>query len=214
MVVPKSASAPLVSFRRKPMGSPSQVVKYDRTLFEAEHDLFRESYRAFLERHVAPFHEQWEKDKIVDRGVWLEAGKQGFLGMAVPEEYGGGGNPDFRYNVIITEETSAARYSGLGFALQNDVIALYLLRLATEEQKQRWLPGFCSGELITAIAMTEPGTGSDLQAITTSARRDGTDWVLSGAKTFITNGINSDLVIVVARTDPDAPGSRGTSLLV
>ena len=131
------------------MAASSQVIKFERTLFEPEHELFRESYRAFLDRHVAPFHEQWEKDKIVDRGVWLEAGKQGFLGMAVPEEYGGGGNPDFRYNAIITEETTAGRFSGLGFTLQNDVIAPYLLRLATEEQKQRWLPGFCSGELIT-----------------------------------------------------------------
>jgi alkylation response protein AidB-like acyl-CoA dehydrogenase len=195
------------------MGAPSQVVKYDRTLFEPEHELFRESYRTFLERHVAPFHEQWEKDKIVDRGVWLEAGKQGFLGMAVPEEYGGGGNPDFRYNVIITEETSAARYSGLGFALQNDVIAPYLLRLATDEQKQRWLPGFCSGELITAIAMTEPGTGSDLQGIKARAVKHDDHYVLNGSKTFITNGINADLVIVVACTDPDK-GAQGFSLLV
>jgi alkylation response protein AidB-like acyl-CoA dehydrogenase len=149
------------------------VVMYERTLFEPEHALFRESYRAFLDRHVAPFHEQWEKDKIVDRGVWLEAGKQGFLGMAVPEEYGGGGNPDFRYNVIITEETTAGRYSGIGFGLHNDVVAPYLLRLATEEQKQRWLPQFCTGELITAIAMTEPGTGSDLQGIKTRAVKEG-----------------------------------------
>ncbi len=105
------------------------VVNYQRTLFDAEHELFRESYRAFLERHVAPFHAQWEKDKIVDRGVWLEAGKQGFLGMAVPEEYGGGGNPDFRYNTIICEETVAGRYSGIGFGLHNDVVAPYLLTL-------------------------------------------------------------------------------------
>ncbi len=196
------------------MGSSSQVIKYERTLFEPEHELFRDSYRAFLERHVAPFHEQWEKDKIVDRGVWLEAGKQGFLGMAVPEEYGGGGNDDFRYNVIITEETTAGRFSGLGFPLQNDIIAPYLLRLATEEQKQRWLPGFCSGELITAIAMTEPGTGSDLQGITTRAvKQDDGSWVLNGSKTFITNGIHSDLVIVVACTDPDK-GALGFSLLV
>ena len=104
------------------------VVMYERTLFEPEHQLFRESYRAFLERHVAPQHDQWEQDKIVDRGVWLEAGKQGFLGMAVPEEYGGGGDPDFRYNVIITEETTAGRYSGIGFGLHNDVVAPYLLR--------------------------------------------------------------------------------------
>ncbi len=168
---------------------------------------------AFLDRHVAPFHEQWEKDKIVDRGVWLEAGKQGFLGMAVPEEYGGGGNPDFRYNVIVTEETTAGRYSGIGFGLHNDIIAPYLLRLATEEQKQRWLPKFCTGEFITAIAMTEPGTGSDLQGIKTRAVKEGDHYVLNGAKTFITNGINADLVIVVACTDPDK-GAQGFSLLV
>ena len=157
------------------------AVKYDRTMFEPEHDMFRESYRGFLERHVAPFHDEWEKNKIVDRQVWLEAGKQGFLGMAVPEEYGGGGNDDFRYNVVITEETSAGRYSGLGFSLQNDVMAPYFLRLTTEEQKQRWLPGFCSGEYITAIAMTEPGTGSDLQGIKTRAveQEDGS-WILNG----------------------------------
>ncbi|MBV9088606.1 MAG: acyl-CoA dehydrogenase family protein [Mycobacteriaceae bacterium] len=190
-----------------------KAVMYERTLFEPEHELFRESYRAFLERHVAPCHEQWEKDKIVDRGVWLEAGKQGFLGMAVPEEYGGGGNPDFRYNAIITEETTAGRFSGIGFGLHNDVVAPYLLRLASEEQKQRWLPRFCTGELITAIAMTEPGTGSDLQGIKTRAVNDGDDWVLNGSKTFITNGINSDLVIVVAQTSPDK-GALGFSLLV
>jgi alkylation response protein AidB-like acyl-CoA dehydrogenase len=189
------------------------AVKYQRTLFEPEHELFRESFRAFLDRHVAPHHEQWERDKIVDRGVWLEAGKQGFLGMAVPEEYGGGGNPDFRYNAIITEEVTAGRYSGIGFGLHNDVVLPYLQRLATDEQKQRWLPAFCSGELITAIAMSEPGTGSDLQGIKTRAVKDGDVWVLNGAKTFITNGINSDLVIVVAQTDPDR-GAQGFSLLV
>jgi alkylation response protein AidB-like acyl-CoA dehydrogenase len=183
------------------------AVKYQRTLFEPEHQLFRESYRSFLERHVAPYHEQWEKDKIVDRSVWLEAGKQGFLGMGVPEEYGGG-DPDFRYNTIITEETTAGRFSGIGFGLHNDVVLPYLLRLCTEEQKQRWLPGFCSGELITAIAMSEPGTGSDLQGIKTRAVKDGDSWVLNGAKTFITNGINSDLVIVVAQTDPEK-GAQG-----
>jgi alkylation response protein AidB-like acyl-CoA dehydrogenase len=189
------------------------AVKYQRTLFEPEHRLFREAYRSFLERHVAPYHEQWEKDKIVDRSVWLEAGKQGFLGMGVPEEYGGGGNSDFRYNTIITEETTAGRFSGIGFGVHNDVVLPYLLRLCTDEQKQRWLPGFCSGELITAIAMSEPGTGSDLQGIKTRAVKDGDSWVLNGAKTFITNGINSDLVIVVAQTDPDE-GAQGFSLLV
>lgn len=195
----------------KSTGSPA--IAYERTLFEPEHDLFRESFRAFLERHVAPFHEQWEKDKIVDRGVWLEAGKQGFLGMAVPEEFGGGGVSDFRYNTIVTEEVTAGRYNGLGFALHNDVAAPYLIRLATEEQKQRWLPQFCTGELITAIAMTEPGTGSDLQGIKTRAVRDGDHYILNGSKTFITNGIHSDLVIVVAQTDPDK-GALGFSLLV
>ena len=191
----------------------SSAIKYERTLFEPEHELFRESYRGFLERHVAPHHDEWERAKIVDRGVWQEAGKQGFLGMAVPEEYGGGGNADFRYNMIITEETAAGRYGGIGFGLHNDIVAPYLLALATEEQKQRWLPKFCSGELITAIAMTEPGTGSDLQGIKTRAVKQDDHYVLNGSKTFITNGINSDLVIVVAQTDPDK-GAQGFSLIV
>ncbi|MBF6097054.1 acyl-CoA dehydrogenase family protein [Nocardia cyriacigeorgica] len=185
----------------------------ERTLFEPEHDLFRESFRKFLDTHVAPNHAAWEEQGIVDRSVWTEAGKQGFLGMAVPEQYGGGGVKDFRYNAVITEETVRGQYSGLGFSLHNDVIAPYLLELANEEQKQRWLPGFCSGEIITAIAMTEPGTGSDLQGIKTRAVRDGDDWVINGAKTFITNGINADIVIVVAQTDPDK-GAMGFSLLV
>ncbi|WP_330229571.1 acyl-CoA dehydrogenase family protein [Nocardia sp. NBC_00508] len=185
----------------------------ERTLFEPEHELFRESFRKFLDQHVAPNHAQWEEQGIVDRAVWLEAGKQGFLGMAMPEQYGGGGVQDFRYNAIVDEESVRGQYSGLGFALHNDVIAPYLLELANDEQKQRWLPGFCSGEIITAIAMTEPGTGSDLQGIKTRAVRDGDDWILNGAKTFITNGINSDIVIVVAQTDPDK-GAMGFSLLV
>ncbi|MFF0496344.1 acyl-CoA dehydrogenase family protein [Nocardia aobensis] len=185
----------------------------ERTLFEPEHDLFRESYRKFLDQHVAPHHAEWEQSGVVDRQLWLEAGKQGFLGMAVPEEFGGGGVEDFRYNAVITEETTKGQYSGLGFSLHNDVIAPYLLELANDEQKQRWLPGFCSGEIITAIAMTEPGTGSDLQGIKTRAVKDGDDWVINGAKTFITNGINSDIVIVVAQTDPEK-GAMGFSLLV
>ncbi|UFS96835.1 acyl-CoA dehydrogenase family protein [Nocardia huaxiensis] len=185
----------------------------ERTIFEPEHELFRESFRKFLDQHVAPHHEQWEQDGIVDRAVWLEAGKQGYLGMAVPEEFGGGGVKDFRYNAVITEEVTRGMYSGLGWGLHNDVILPYLLELANEEQKQRWLPGFCAGEIITAIAMTEPGTGSDLQGIKTRAVRDGDDWILNGAKTFITNGINADIVIVVAQTDPDK-GAMGFSLLV
>ncbi|MBX6390021.1 MAG: acyl-CoA dehydrogenase family protein [Frankia sp.] len=182
-----------------------------RTLFDEEHLLLRDAYRAFLAEHVLPHHADWEKAGIVDREVWTEAGKQGFLGFDVPEEYGGGGQKDFRYNAVVTEESGRARATGLGFALHNDIVAPYLLDLATPEQKQRWLPGFCSGEIVTAIAMTEPGAGSDLRGMRTWARRDGSDWVLSGSKTFITNGIHADLVIVAARTSEEK-GARGLSL--
>ncbi|MFC4950218.1 acyl-CoA dehydrogenase family protein [Pseudonocardia sp. GCM10023141] len=186
----------------------------ERDIFDAEHDAFRDLARTFIEKEITPFHEGWEHDGQVSRDVWLAAGKAGLLGTDVPEEFGGGGVEDFRYNAVLTEELTRAAATGLGFPLQNDVVAPYLLRLATDEQKRRWLPGFCSGEIITAIAMTEPGTGSDLQGIQTNARQDGDgNWILNGSKTFITNGILADLVIVVAKTDPDA-GSRGFSLLV
>jgi alkylation response protein AidB-like acyl-CoA dehydrogenase len=184
-----------------------------RTLYEAEHDAFRDAVRAFMQRHVVPRHPEWEAAGIVDREVWVEAGKQGLLGIDVPVEYGGGGTKDFRYNAVVDEEMLTAGATGLGFGLHNDIVAPYLLDLGTDEQKQRWLPGFCSGELITAIAMSEPAAGSDLQNVRTAARPDGDDWLLSGSKTFITNGINSDLVIVVVKTDPDAAGARGISLL-
>ncbi|MGY1688137.1 acyl-CoA dehydrogenase family protein [Geodermatophilus sp. SYSU D00867] len=184
------------------------------SLHEAEHEDFRQTVRTFLEKNVAPFHDRWEREGIVPRDVWLAGGEQGLLGMDIEERFGGGGVRDFRYNAVLDEEVTRVGASGLGFGLHNDVVSPYLRDLCTEEQAQRWLPGFCRGELITAIAMTEPGTGSDLQSIRTTARRDGDSWVLSGAKTFITNGINADLVIVVARTDPDAPGAKGTSLLV
>jgi alkylation response protein AidB-like acyl-CoA dehydrogenase len=186
----------------------------ERTLYESDHQAFRGSARAFMERHVVPRHADWEKAGIVDRDVWVEAGKQGLLGTDVPEEYGGGGVRDFRYNAVLDEEIIRVGATGLGFGLHNDVVAPYLLELTTDEQRQRWLPGFCSGEIITAIAMSEPAAGSDLQGVKTYARRDGADYVLSGSKTFITNGINSDLVLVVAKTDPDAEGARGISLLV
>jgi alkylation response protein AidB-like acyl-CoA dehydrogenase len=186
----------------------------ERTLYDAEHTAFRGSVRTFMQRHVAPRHAEWEKAGIVDRDVWVEAGKQGLLGFEVPEEYGGGGVRDFRYNAVLDEEIIRFGATGLGFGLHNDIVAPYLLELGTDEQKQRWLPGFCSGELITAIAMSEPAAGSDLQGVTTRAVPDGGDWLLSGSKTFITNGINADLVIVVARTDPDGDGARGLSLLV
>ena len=183
------------------------------TLYEPEHDAFRDAVRSFMVKHVAPYHAEWEKAGIVDRSVWVEAGKQGLLGMDVPEQYGGGGTKDFRYNCIVSEEVTRVGGSGVGFTLHNDVMAPYLLDLTTEEQKDRWLPGFTSGELITAIAMSEPGAGSDLQGLKTRAVRDGSDYVLSGSKTFITNGINADLVLVVAQTDPDK-GAHGFSLLM
>ena len=182
------------------------------TLYESEHEAFRDATRSFVAKHITPFHPQWEKDGLVDRSVWIEAGKQGLLGTDVPEQYGGGGIKDFRYNCIVGEEVTRAGASGVGFTLHNDVMAPYLLDLTTDEQKDRWLPPFVTGELITAIAMSEPGAGSDLQGLKTTARRDGDDWVLSGSKTFITNGINADLVLVVARTDPDK-GAHGFSLL-
>jgi alkylation response protein AidB-like acyl-CoA dehydrogenase len=181
-------------------------------LYEPEHDAFRKAVRSFVAKQVTPFHAQWEKDGVVDRGLWLEAGKQGLLGMDVPEQFGGGGVKDFRYNCVVSEELTRAGASGVGFTLHNDVMAPYLLDLTTDEQKQRWLPPFVTGEMITAIAMSEPGAGSDLQGLKTAARREGDDWVLSGSKTFITNGILSDLVLVVARTDPEA-GAHGFSLL-
>jgi alkylation response protein AidB-like acyl-CoA dehydrogenase len=184
-----------------------------RDLYTEDHEAFRATARGFIERHISPHHAEWEKAGIVDRGVWLEAGKHGLLGFDMPEEYGGGGVADFRYNAVLLEEIVRAHASGIGFGLHNDVVAPYLVRLATDEQKERWFAGFCAGELITAIAMSEPAAGSDLQGIQTTAVRDGDGWILNGSKTFITNGINSDLVIVVAKTDP-AAGAKGISLLM
>jgi alkylation response protein AidB-like acyl-CoA dehydrogenase len=184
-----------------------------RNRYEEEHLAFQSSVRTFMQREVVPHHEAWEKAGMVDRQVWVEAGKQGFLGFAAPEEYGGAGTKDFRYNTIIDEEIMRVGATGLGFGLHNDVVLPYLMDLTTHEQKQRWLPGFCSGELITAIAMSEPGAGSDLQGIKTSARRDGDDFVVNGSKTFITNGFHADLVVTVVRTDTEAKAAHGLSLL-
>jgi alkylation response protein AidB-like acyl-CoA dehydrogenase len=184
-----------------------------RQIFEPEHDAFRETVRTFLAKEVLPYYEQWEKDGIVSREAWRAAGKQGLLGFAVPEEYGGGGNPDFRYSAVLAEEFTRAGAAGIALGLHNDIIGPYLTGLATEEQKRRWLPGFCDGSLITAIAMTEPGAGSDLQGITAHAEDRGDHWLLNGSKTFISNGILADLVIVVARTTPEG-GAKGLSLLV
>ncbi|WP_431962997.1 acyl-CoA dehydrogenase family protein [Actinacidiphila sp. bgisy160] len=184
-----------------------------RDLFTAGHEAFRETVRTFLAKEVLPHHERWEKAGIVDREAWLAAGRQGLLGPAVPEEYGGGGSDDFRYAVVLAEEFARAGAHGLALGLHNDIVGPYLTGLATEEQKRRWLPGFCSGETITAIAMTEPGAGSDLQGVRTTATDAGDAWVLNGSKTFISNGILADLVVVVARTTPEG-GARGLSLLV
>ena len=184
-----------------------------REIFTAEHEDFRKTVRAFVEREVVPFHAEWEKDGQVPRELWRKAGDAGLLCFDVPEEYGGPGVRDFRYNMVVAEELTRVGASGPGFAVHTDIIVPYLTSLGTEEQKQRWLPGCVSGETITAIAMTEPGAGSDLQGLRTTAVDKGDHYVLNGSKTFISNGILSDLVVVVARTDPEA-GHLGFSLLV
>jgi alkylation response protein AidB-like acyl-CoA dehydrogenase len=183
------------------------------SIYEQEHEDFRRSARAFMEKEVVPHHDQWEKDGQVSREVWRKAGEAGLLCFDVEEEYGGAGVKDFRYNTIVAEELARIGASGPGFPVHTDIIVPYISQLGTPEQKQRWLPGLVSGELISAIAMTEPGAGSDLQGIRTSAVDKGDHYVLNGSKTFISNGILSDLVIVVCRTDPDA-GHKGISLLV
>ena len=183
------------------------------TLYTSEHEDFRKTARTFYEREVIPHHEQWERDGIVPRELWLKAGEAGLLCFDVPEEYGGPGVDDFRYNVILSEEQTRAGANGPGFSVHSDIIVPYLTSIANDEQKQRWLPGCVSGEMITAIAMTEPGAGSDLQGVRTTAVDQGDHYLLNGSKTFISNGINADLVIVVARTDPEA-GHKGISLIV
>ena len=185
-----------------------------RTLFDETHDLFRESFATFVAKEIVPHHEQWEQAGIVDKAMFRKAGEAGFLGISAPAEYGGGGTADFRYSVVMTEELAKANVanSGVCLGLHNDIAIPYFVT-GTEDQQARWMPGICSGELMTAIAMTEPGTGSDLAAVRTAAVRDGDHYIVNGAKTFITNGINADLVIVVCKTDP-SEGHRGISLLV
>jgi alkylation response protein AidB-like acyl-CoA dehydrogenase len=189
-----------------------------RTLFEDVHEDFRASFRTFLEREVIGEEGRygaWERAGIVPREVFAQAGRGGFLGMAVPERYGGAGADDFRFNLIIGEETQRAAVGsfGLGVTLHNDICLPYFLGYCDEAQRERWLGPIAAGELITALAMTEPGIGSDLAGISTRALRDGGHYVLDGAKTFITNGINADLVIVAVKTDP-TERHRGISLLV
>lgn len=182
-------------------------------LYEAEHRIFREAFQAFLEKEVVPWYPQWEDEGIVPRDLWREAGKHGFLAMSVPEEYGGPEVDDFRYNAIIAEEIARAQVPSIGFGLHTDVVLPYLLTLATEQQKRRFLPGMVTGEIVTAIAMSEPATGSDLANVRTTAEPRDDHYLLNGSKTFITNGIHADLVLVVAKTDPSA-GNRGVSLLL
>jgi alkylation response protein AidB-like acyl-CoA dehydrogenase len=184
----------------------------ERDIFTEEHEAFRDLVRSFIAKEITPHYEQWERDGVVSRDVWLAAGQAGLLGIEIDEQYGGGGSQDYRYYMILGEELARAGAPGPGFAVHNDIIGPYLQRLCTPQQAGRWLPGYCSGELITAIAMSEPGAGSDLQGMRTTAVRDGDHYVLNGQKIFISNGQLCDLVIVAARTDPEA-GYRGISLL-
>ncbi len=189
-----------------------------RNLFDDVHDDFRESFRTFLSREVIGEqgrYGEWERDGIVPREVFALAGRGGFLGMSVPERFGGAGAKDFRFNVVIGEECQRAGVGGfgLGITLHNDICLPYFERYCTDEQRARWLAGIVSGELITALAMTEPGIGSDLASMSTRARRDGEHYVVDGSKTFITNGINADLIITAVKTDP-SQRHRGISLLV
>lgn len=186
-----------------------------RRLYEQDHEDYRQIVREFVDREVTPHLERFDDQHLVDRETWLAAGKQGILGVAVPTALGGGGIDDMRYRNVVVEELARVGAASVasGFSLQDDITLPYILDLGTPEQHERWVPRMVTGELIGAIAMTEPGAGSDLQGVRTTAVRVGDDWVLNGSKTFITNGISSDLVIVVARTDPEA-GSRGFSLLV
>ena len=183
-----------------------------RNLYDSDHEMFRDSLRKFLEVEAMPHHEQWEKDGMVSDEIWLKAGEQGFLCPMIPEEYGGLAT-DFRYNCIVNEEIGRSGCTGLGWSLHNDITVPYIVRYGSEEQKKKYLPRFITGELITAIAMTEPGAGSDLQGTKTTAVLDGDHYILNGSKTFITNGQKAGLVIVVAKTDSSA-GSKGISLFL
>jgi alkylation response protein AidB-like acyl-CoA dehydrogenase len=186
----------------------------ERTIFSAEHDAFRALARDFLQQHVVPHHNDWERDGIAPREALALAGRSGLVGFNIPEEYGGGGVPDdFRFNAIVAEEMARAAVHAPGLTLNNDIIAPYLRDLANDEQRGRWLKPFASGELLVAIAMTEPGAGSDLAGISTAATKVDGGWTLSGSKTFISGGIGADCVIVVARSSAEG-GHRGLSLFM
>ncbi|NBO96654.1 MAG: acyl-CoA dehydrogenase, partial [Betaproteobacteria bacterium] len=183
-----------------------------RELFGEDHELYRQTTRRFLEQEVAPHHDQWEEQGYVDRAVWLKAGELGLLCPTMPEAYGGAG-VDRRYSVILMEEIARVNATGLGFGLHSEIVAPYLLHYGTEAQKQHYLPAMARGEMIGAIAMTEPAAGSDLQGIRTTASDEGDHFVVNGSKTFITNGWHADVVITVVKTNP-AAGAKGTSLLL
>lgn len=183
-----------------------------RTIFEPEHDDFRESVRGFLTKEALPRTEEWEQAGVVDRGFWKKAAEQGYVAFAAPEELGGVGVDDFRFNAVIDEEVAYTGAVGDNFALVNDIVTPYLLELTTDEQRERWLPGVASGDIVPAIAMSEPGTGSDLRAIASTARWEDDHWVLNGSKTFVTSGIQADLVIAAARIERD--GIDGMGLFV
>ena len=183
-----------------------------RDVYDEEHNLFRDSIRCFFAEHAVPHHEQWEEGGKTPREFWLKAGEQGMLCPHVPEEYGGVGG-DYRFNAVVLEEAYLQGVTGPNFAVHSDIVSSYIINLGTEEQKQQWLPKMVSGEVIGGIAMTEPNTGSDLQNIKTTAIRDGDEYVINGSKTFITNGQNGDLFIVVAKTDPSL-GAKGISLIL
>jgi len=184
----------------------------ERTLFNSDHEIFRDTVRRFVDNEIAPFHAEWEKDGKISREAWTEAGKLGLLCASVPEEYGGGG-VDRTFSIILMEELARAGASGPGFGLHSEIVAPYINRYGSPEQKEKYLPKMAKGEIIGAIAMTEPGAGSDLQAVRTTAIKDGNELVINGSKTFITNGAMADVVIVVCKTDPEA-GARGTSLVL
>jgi alkylation response protein AidB-like acyl-CoA dehydrogenase len=193
----------------------TRILRMQRQIFEAEHDMFRDSFRQFIAKEITPHYPTWETNGIVDRSLFKAAGAQGFLALQAPEEFGGGGTSDFRFNAVIAEELMYSGYggAGLGLTLHNDITLPYFLELANPQQQARWLPGICSGELITAVAMTEPGIGSDLASMSTTAIRDGDHYIVNGSKTFITNGINADLVITAVKTDPSLK-HKGMTLLV
>jgi alkylation response protein AidB-like acyl-CoA dehydrogenase len=185
----------------------------ERTLFTPDHEAFRDAFRRFCDKEIAPFHEAWEEQGYVDREVWRKAGANGYLCATMPEAYGGAA-VDKLYSVIQMEELTRGGFSGVGFGLHSEIVAPYILHYGTGDQKQRWLPKLATGDMVGAIAMSEPAAGSDLQGIrTTALKQDDGSYLLNGSKTFITNGWHADLVIVVAKTQPDA-GAKGTSLLV